>query len=239
LVVDDLDLLLRHYDRLSIPYNITALNLNVQEVHSQQVTGRRVFPGRPKGDPSKYDPSFDANAMMEVLSVKETPIWSLPATPAPPVASLRPGAFVRIESWSLLVEDIYKTIKLFGRNFLLWPAPSSIVRNIPEEGVKSIFIPIGGMPESAKLELISPYDFNKPIGKWFKQYGNRFYHIRFLVNDLDARLRELEAKKVAFDVRQPGETLKYKRAWIDPACAMGANLEFVDYAAYVGHHGSR
>ena len=63
--------------------------------------------------------------------------------------------------------------------------------------------------------------------------------MRFLVNNLDARLRDLEAKGVAFDVRQPGKALEYRRAWIDPADALGGNLEFIDYEDYVRQWGSR
>lgn len=236
-IVDDLDPLIRHFDRFNIPYNILTDILNTKE--AQHVTGRRLFVGRPKGVDIKYDPSYDANAMVEILSDRESPIWRLPTHQAPPLSSLPPGAFVRIESWSLLVEDINKAIKLFGKNLFLWPAPGTMVQDIPEEGIKSVLIPIGSMPESTKLELVSPYDFNKPIGKWYKQWGGRLFHMRMLVKDLDARLRDLERRRVAFDVRPPSETLKYRRAWIDPVDTLGRDLEFVDYDDYIRSTGGR
>lgn len=230
IIVDDLDFLIRHFDRLGIPYYIATEVLNIHEL--QQVRGRRLFVGRPKDNPRKYDPAYDLNTAMEILSVHETTIWALPQNPVPPVSSLRPGAFVRIEAWSLLVDDIYKAIMQLGKNFFLWPAPGNLVQDIPEEGIKSIQIPMGVIPESARLELISPYDLNKPAGKWFKQWGQRLYHLRILVNGLDTRLRDLEARGVPFDVRQPGETLKYRRAWLDPKYTLGRDIELVDYDAY-------
>lgn len=218
-VVDDVDMLIRHFDRLGITYLVSS--------QTGQLKGRRLFVGRSQRDPLGYDPSFDESARLEFLPVQEHPFTVPTTSTPPPLDSLPPGAYIRVESKSILVDDIYQAVKLFGKNFFLWPAPSTYVQDILEEGVRSITLPVG-MPGSTHLELISPYDFNKPIGKWFKQYGKGHYHIRLLVTDLDSRLRELEAQGVAFDVRQPGPSLKYRRAWIDPANALGANLELVD-----------
>jgi hypothetical protein len=218
-MVDNLDILIKHFDRFGITY---LLSENVG-----QLKGRRLFVGRSQADLLSYDPSFDHSARLEFLSVKEHPWAALPS--AGPSPSYRPpGAFVRVESKSIFVEDIYKAIRQLGRNFFLWPAPGNVVQDIPEEGIKSVLIHVG-RPEGAKLELISPYDFGKPMGKYFKQYGEGHYHIRLVVNDLDARLRQLEKQGVAFDVREAGPALKYRRAWIDPSHALGANLELVDY----------
>lgn len=220
IIVDNLDVLIKQLDHLGISYLIS------QQVG--QLKGRRLFVGRSPSDPLGYDPSFDEASRLEFLSAKEHPWAALPTAPDTSFADLPPGAFIRVESKSILVEDIYEAIKLFGRSFLLWPAPGTLVQDIPEEGIKTISIPVG-VPEGAKLQLINPYDFTKPAGKWFKQYGRGHYHIRLVVNDLDARLRQLEARGVAFAVREPGPTLKYRRAWLDPAEVMGANLELVDY----------
>lgn len=219
IMVDNLDILIKHFDHQGIKYLLAA--------DVAQLKGRRLFVGRTPADPLSYAPSFDQNARLEFLSVKEHP-WAALAPPAVSPTPLPPGAFLRVDSKSIFVEDIYRGIEQMGKSFFLWPAPNTFVQDIPEEGVKSIVLPVG-MPEGAKLELLCPYDFSKPIGKYFKQYGMGHYHIRFVVNDLDARLRQLEARRVAFDVREPGPTLKYRRAWLDPADVLGANLELVDY----------
>ncbi|MFC2059311.1 hypothetical protein ACFLTS_06745 [Chloroflexota bacterium] len=219
-VVDDLDFLIAHIRRLGITYLISE-NLS-------WLKGRRLFIGRSPEDPLSYDPSFDAAVRFEVLPLAEHTFLDPPPPPSVPPGDLPPGAFIRVESTSTLVDDIYEAIQLVGSNLLLWPAPGSYVQDDATEGVKRISVPIG-VPQSTKLEIISPYDFNKPIGKWFKQYGKGQYHHRFSVTDLDTRLRELESRGVGFDVRGPDEVMNYRRAWIDPAYTLGANLEFVDY----------
>jgi hypothetical protein len=205
IIVDNLDVLINQFDSLGIGYLISQ---NVG-----QLKGRRLFVGRSPDDPLGYDPSFDEAARLEFLSAKEHPWAVLPTAPATLLADLPLGAFVRVESKSILVEDIYEAIKLFRRNFLLWPAPGTLVQDIPEEGIKTISISVG-VPQGAKLQLICPYDLAKPAGKWLRQYGKGHYHIRFVVSDLDARLRQLEASGVAFDVREPGPTLGYRRACV-------------------------
>lgn len=219
IIVDNLDVLIKHFERRGIAHLISA--------DVGQLRGRRLFVGRSSADPLGYDPSFDQSARLEFLSAKEHP-WAALTPAALSPAPLAPGAFVKVESKSIFVEDIYKAVEQLGKSFFLWPAPGTLIQDIPEEGVKTVSIPVG-VPEGAKLELISPYDSNKPIGRYFKRYGLGHYHIRLLVNDLDSRLRQLEAAGVGFDVRGAGPTLKYRRVWIDPADALGANLELVDY----------
>lgn len=234
MVAEDLNDLVRHFDKLKIPHYVATEHLNTQEARS--ITGRRIFVGRPKDDSTAYDPAFDLNVMMEILSLKETPIWTLPQGTTPPFDALPRGAFVRMESWSLLVPDIVKAATMLGKNFHLWPAPGSVVIDIPEEGVKSMMIQIGRQ-QGTKLELLSPLDDGKAIGRWCSQFGMRLFHIRFLVNDLDTRLRDLDRRGIGFELREPGKVLPYRRAWINPEHAMGANFEFVDYADYVQRWG--
>jgi methylmalonyl-CoA epimerase len=136
----------------------------------------------------------------------------------------------KLDHVSILVRDIDKALALFTTVFGLRGWRHGVVE-IPEEGIKSVIIPVGkGNLES--IELLEPTDPESHYAKHLQAHGEGLYHISLLVDDIEAEVKSLRDKGVKVGdayVLPPSFPVEAKIAWIDPESAFGATIELVEF----------
>ena len=96
---------------------------------------------------------------------------------------------------------------------------------VEEQKVKTAFLPIGG----SEIELLESTDPEGPIGKFIAAKGQGMQHIAFRVENIDAALSELKAKRV----RLIDEKARYgaggaRIAFIHPKATNGVLVELCE-----------
>jgi lactoylglutathione lyase/methylmalonyl-CoA/ethylmalonyl-CoA epimerase len=129
----------------------------------------------------------------------------------------------RISHAGLLVPSIARAATVWGGEFGLEPWALG-VWHVVEEGVRTLVLPVGS---GAGVELLECVDPNTPFRQAFDA-GRGIYHISLRVADLDETVRRLREAESWVQVRPPGEVLRLRRGWVDPASACGAHIELVD-----------
>ena len=138
----------------------------------------------------------------------------------------------KLDHVSILVPDIEKALNLFTTVFGLRPWKYGVTE-VPEEGIKSVIIPVGkGNLES--IELLEPIDSQSPYGRFLQERGEGLYHISLLVDNLDAEVKSLRDKGVSVDEAYqlpPSFPIPARIAWVDPKSAFGVTIELVELPA--------
>ncbi len=73
------------------------------------------------------------------------------------------------------------------------------IEEVKEQKVKTAFFKIG----ETKIELLESTDPEGPIGKFIEKKGEGIHHLAYAVNDLEASLKEVEAKGVRLIDKTP------------------------------------
>ena len=136
----------------------------------------------------------------------------------------------KLDHVSILVHDIEKALALFTTVFGLRAWRPGVV-SIPEEGIKSVIIPVGkGNLES--IELLEPTDSASHYAKHLQAHGEGLFHISLLVDDVEAEVKSLREKGIVVGdayVLPPSFPVAAKIAWVDPKSAFGATIEIVEF----------
>lgn len=66
------------------------------------------------------------------------------------------------------------------------------IEEVEDQKVKTAFFKVG----QTKIELLESTDPDGPIGKFIEKKGQGIHHIAFAVKDINAKLKEAEAKGV-------------------------------------------
>lgn len=86
----------------------------------------------------------------------------------------------------------------------------------------------------AEMQLMSAYAPESVIAHYVMKHGPGFHHLTLEVDDLDAVVRELEAKNVRIASRhryeEPHEGQHWKDAFIHPRDAFGVLVQLVERA---------
>jgi len=91
-----------------------------------------------------------------------------------------------------------------------------------EHGVRGAFIEQG----ETHIELLEPLRSDSVIGRFLDRHGEGIHHIAFNVDDVDAKVRELEALGVPV-ITGPRAGFTGRIAFADPAKTHGALIEFL------------
>ncbi|HXB57097.1 MAG TPA: methylmalonyl-CoA epimerase [Vicinamibacteria bacterium] len=92
---------------------------------------------------------------------------------------------------------------------------------VPTERVRAAFLPVG----ESRLELLEPTDPRSVIARFLEKRGG-LHHVCVLVDDLEAALAELKARKVRLIDEAPRAGADGSRvAFIHPQAAGGVLLE--------------
>jgi methylmalonyl-CoA/ethylmalonyl-CoA epimerase len=101
-------------------------------------------------------------------------------------------------------------------------APMAGVETVEAQGVRLGFVQLGEM----RIELLEPTRPDSPIGRFLQQKGPGLHHVCFEVENLDERLRELEARGVRLIDREPRcGAGKHRIAFIHPSSTGGVLVE--------------
>jgi len=138
-----------------------------------------------------------------------------------PIAGVR-----RIDHIAIAVRDIDAALAFYRDT--LGIAPSTIV-DVPTEGVRIAFLPLGG-PEGSKIELIQPLDPANSIGRFLAKHGEGQHHICLAVTDIDAALAQLQAEGVPVLDQSPRIAAEGRAVFIHPKGAHGVLIELVQPA---------
>jgi methylmalonyl-CoA/ethylmalonyl-CoA epimerase len=98
------------------------------------------------------------------------------------------------------------------------------VGEIPEQGVKIGFLPVG----DGEIELLEPLSPESGIGKYLAKRGEGLHHICLEVDDIDATLAELKARGAALIDETPKQGAHGRIAFIHPKGAHGVLIELVE-----------
>ena len=98
----------------------------------------------------------------------------------------------RIDHIAIAVRDIEAALRFYRDTLGIAP---SLITDVPTEGVRIAFLPMGG-PNGSKIELIQPLDPANSIGRFIDKHGEGQHHICLAVADIDATLAGLQAAGV-------------------------------------------
>ncbi len=132
----------------------------------------------------------------------------------------------RIDHIAIAVRDIDAALAFYRDT--LGIAPSEI-KDVPTEGVRIAFLPMGG-PDGSKIELIQPLDPANSIGRFIDKHGEGQHHICLAVADIDAALAQLQAEGVPVLDQTPRIAAEGRAVFIHPKGAHGVLVELVQPA---------
>lgn len=126
---------------------------------------------------------------------------------------------IKLDHIGVAVKSIESALKFYSETLGLRLEGEEVVA---EQKVKTAFLPIGDT-EVELLESIAP---DGPIAKFIEKRGEGVQHIAFRVDDLEAALRELEAKGMNLIDRTPRIGAGKKRiAFLHPKDTFGVLVE--------------
>src|SRR6185437_7019940 len=135
-----------------------------------------------------------------------------------PIAGLR-----RVDHIAIAVRDIDAALKFYRDTLGIVP---SVVEDVPTEGVRIAFLPLGG-PEGTKIELIQPLDRANSIGRFLEKHGEGQHHICLEVADIEAALAQLQAEGAPVLDTAPRISAEGRAVFIHPKGASGVLIELV------------
>jgi methylmalonyl-CoA epimerase len=132
----------------------------------------------------------------------------------------------RIDHIAIAVRDIDAALAFYRDTLGIAP---SAVQDVPTEGVRIAFLPLGG-PAGSKIELIQPLDPANSIGRFIEKHGEGQHHICLAVADIDAALAQLQAEDVPVLDQVPRVAAEGRAVFIHPKGAHGVLVELVQPA---------
>lgn len=131
----------------------------------------------------------------------------------------------KIEHIGIAVASIEKSIPLF-RDLL--GIPLERVFESDEIKTKIAFFPLG----DSTIELIEPMDPESVVGKFIQKRGEGIHHICFGVENVEAALREFEAKGIELINKTPKKTQDGRTiAFLNPRSTNGVLIELEEIHA--------
>ena len=131
----------------------------------------------------------------------------------------------RITHIGIVVEDIAEAEKFWSERFGL---KRYAELEVEVEGIRSIFLSVGGTPDEMSIELIEPYDksdMSNAVARRLAQSGEGFYHLAVEVADVAASSSELKENHMRVIDRPALEPEDSARWLVHPKDANGVMVE--------------
>ena len=125
----------------------------------------------------------------------------------------------KIDHIAIVVRNLDDSVRLLGHLFNLQP---TIIKTVPEQGVKAALFPIG---QECEIELMEPINPDSGVAKFLETKGEGIHHICLEVDDVDAELQSLESKGAKLIDKKSRNGLAGKIGFIHPKTAMGTLIE--------------
>ena len=133
---------------------------------------------------------------------------------------------LRIDHIAIAVRDIEAALRFYRDTLCIAP---SLITDVPTEGVRIAFLPMGG-PDGSKIELLQPLDPTNSIGRFIDKHGEGQHHICLQVADIDAALAALQAEGVPVLDATPRISAEGRAIFIHPKGTNGVLIELVQPA---------
>lgn len=101
-------------------------------------------------------------------------------------------------------------------------------RRIEVEGIRSVFISVGGTWDEMVIEIMEPLDksnMDNALSRRLAHSGEGFYHLCIEVDDVEASGKELEARGMTVLMRDPVDAHSSPRWLVHPKDANGVMVE--------------
>ncbi len=131
----------------------------------------------------------------------------------------------RIDHLGIAVNSLEEGLALWGD---LLGLESAGAETVAEQGVRTAFLNVG----DTRLELLEPTGPDTPVGRFLQKRGPGFHHVCFLVDDLEAALRQLQERGMRLVDQQPRNGAEgSKVAFLHPASTGGLLVELKQKAS--------
>ena len=131
----------------------------------------------------------------------------------------------KISHIGVLVHDADRACDLWTTSFGLKKFED---RRIAVEGIRSIFISVGGTWDEMVIEIMEPLDkanMDNALSKRLATVGEGFYHLCIEVDDVEASGKELAARDMRVLMRDPIDADASTRWLVHPKDANGVMVE--------------
>ena len=122
----------------------------------------------------------------------------------------------------IAVLDIEETLEFYENLFGV--TRSGEIETIEDQGVKAALVRVG----ASQLELIQPIDNENGVAKFIDRKGEVVHHICFEVDNLEAKLKDLDLAGVQLIDKEPRDGLSGTIGFIHPKATRGVLIELVD-----------
>ena len=131
----------------------------------------------------------------------------------------------KIDHLGIAVRSLDEGLALWGD---LLGLESAGAETVAEQGVRTAFLNVG----ETRLELLEPTGPDTPVGRFLHKRGPGFHHVCFLVEDLEAALRQLQSRGVRLVDEQPRDGAQgSKVAFLHPGSTGGVLVELKQKSA--------
>jgi methylmalonyl-CoA/ethylmalonyl-CoA epimerase len=133
----------------------------------------------------------------------------------------------KISHFGVLVHDADAATELWTESFGLKKFDD---RRIEVEGIRSVFVSVGGTWDEMVIEIMEPLDkadMDNALSKRLATVGEGFYHVCLEVDDVEGSGRELEARGMTVLMRAPTDPGASVRWLVHPKDANGVMVEAV------------
>lgn len=130
----------------------------------------------------------------------------------------------RIDHVAIIVRDIEQALAFYQDTLGLLPRE---IKEVQSEQVRIAFLPMGG-PGGSEIELIEPTDPQSSLSRFLEKRGEGLHHICLQVGDIEAALREMQAKGAAVLDREPRVAAEGRAIFLHPKSTHGVLLELLE-----------
>lgn len=131
----------------------------------------------------------------------------------------------RISHIGILVRDADAATRLWTEAFGFQKVED---RRIEVEGIRSVFVSVGGTWDEMVIEIMEPLDktdMENAPSRRLARSGEGFYHLCIEVDDVEASAKELEARGMTVLMRDPVDAGGAPRWLVHPRDASGVMVE--------------
>ena len=129
----------------------------------------------------------------------------------------------RIDHVAIIVRNIEQALGFYRDTLGIEP---SEIKEVPTEGVRIAFLPMGG-PGGSEIELIEPTTSDSSLTKFLDKRGEGMHHICLEVENIDDALQEMQAKGAAVLDKQPRIAAEGRAIFLHPKGTNGVLLELL------------
>lgn len=129
---------------------------------------------------------------------------------------------MKIDHLGIAVHSIAASIKFYTEALGL---TAQAQEPVDDQGVQVAMLPLG----ESRIELLEPMSAESPVGRFLAKWGEGLHHVCIEVDDLPARMVQLEASGARLIDKSPRIGARGRKiAFVHPSSAHGVLIELVE-----------